>query len=140
MTSFTRIILHFVCICSVLSFGGCVNIKYYDQFIFVKKPGQPNLPIEKVLSFTLETKKSLTLQPEIGIEGIAGIFLKIESVMDEKNTLINFKNPLPKGKFRVTASTSDKTFKVAPGLTFILNANGKNVRLMPQLRAEMQMK
>jgi hypothetical protein len=140
MTSFYRIIVHFVSICCLFSILSCANIKYYDQFLFVKKQGQPNLPFEKVLSFTVETKKALTLQPEIGVEGSEGTFLRLESVLDEKNVLIDFKKPLPVGKYKVTAYTKDTTFKVASGLTFILNANGKNVKLKPQLKEELQMK
>lgn len=140
MRSLTKISLFFVSICTILTFTGCVNIKYYDQYIFVKKQGQPNLPFEKVLTFTVGTKKALTLQPEIGVEGFAGTFLRLQSVLDENNVLIDFKKPLPKGKFRVTAYTKDTTFKVASGLTFILNANGKNVKLNPKLGEEMQMK
>lgn len=126
--------------CFLLLFSSCTTVKISDAYLYASKLGRPNQKSENEVAFVFTTKKTVQLKNTLEVENKRNVSFKINAIFDEKNKMLNVKNAIPKGTYRIVATSSDDTFELSENTVFLLSVDEKTVKVQTKLKEALNKK
>ena len=124
----------------LLLLSSCTTVKISDAYLYASKSGRPNQKSENEVSFVFTTKKTVQLKNTLEVENKRSVSFKINAIFDGNNKMLNVKNPIPKGTYRIVATSSDDTFELAENTVFLLSVDEKTVKVETKLKEDLNKK
>ena len=126
--------------CFLLLFSSCTTVKISDAYLYASKLGRPNQKSENEVAFVFTTKKMVQLKSTLEVENKRNVSFKINAIFDESNKMLNVKNAIPKGTYRIVATSSDDTFELSENTVFLLSVDEKLVKVQTKLKEALNKK
>ena len=124
----------------LLLLNSCTTVKISDAYLYASKSGRPNQKSENEVAFVFTTKKTVQLKNTLEVENKRNVSFKINAIFDEKNKMLNVKNAIPKGTYRIVATSSDDTFELSENTVFLLSVDEKTVKVQTKLKEALNKK
>ena len=124
----------------LLLLNSCTPVKISDAFLYASKSGRPNQKSENEVAFVFSTKKTVQLKNTLEVENKRNVSFKINAIFDESNKMLNTKNAIPKGTYRIVATSSDDTFELSENTVFLLSVDDKLMEVKTKLKETLNKK
>ena len=126
--------------CFLLLLSSCTTVKISDAYLYASKSGRPNQKSENEVAFVFTTKKAVQLKNTLEVENKRNISFKINAIFDESNKMLNVKNAIPKGTYRIVATSSNDTFELSENTVFLLSVDDKLMEVKTKLKETLNKK
>ncbi len=126
--------------CFLLLLSSCTTVKISDAYLYASKSGRPNQKSENEVAFVFTTKKAVQLKNTLEVENKRNVSFKINAIFDENNKMLNVKNAIPKGTYRIVATSSNDTFELSENTVFLLSVDDKLMEVKTKLKETLNKK
>jgi hypothetical protein len=109
-------------------FGSCAPFRFTEGTIQKVTAGRPNQPTEYEMQFMLHVRKPI-LVSSLTSERNPDVPFKLVTAFDEGNKMFSLKKALPKGKYRIVATTEAKNFTPTNSEFFLLKIDDATIRI-----------
>lgn len=114
--------------------GSCTTVKMSEGTLQKVVAGRPNQPTEYEVEFVLDLPKTTQISNNLIPERTPEIPFAIKGIFDQNNKMYSVKRELPKGKYRVVASSEDKKFTPSDSAIFLLTIDKKTLKVATILK------